>query len=481
MAVTDQPPNNVIQMPRNFAGRQRVGTRISTNGFVVADNSPLGGFQHLAPQTQEFDATARRQLADTQIDTFEQALRMQNPLFKLDEVTKQRIRGLATDPSRKSEADVISAVRTATSSAVPADAKNEIDAYLKQNNIAPEEYYAALAKVGAGMSPDQVMAAYRAQRAREASGLAADGSAYNSGSSQFRGDLGSISMSNYTSQGSQFYATGMTYGTFEHLRSHRLPDGGRFDGNNILHAGQDAKTHGFNPNDRRVAVNFATVDKYDGARREERNALLKDLKGRVETDAEMQALKKAYHAAATEEERKRIAGQIESRGHVLQQEGGYAPFVERGPEKAKKAGKAIGADIVAKSIGLKAQHRADLGNQAVNEAWTVSPLTSGELATVKRDEQSTLKKSDADLESEWAALDAPKKAAEVRPPSGETGTIIIAADPDKTKPAGATVVVDAGTDKDKAPVPVPKAKEPDKATPVVVAQNTVAKPAGLKA
>ncbi|MFZ8458499.1 hypothetical protein ACO1MZ_14705, partial [Staphylococcus aureus] len=48
------------------------------------------------------------------------------------------------------------------------------------------------------------------------------------GGSDFSGNLSSIGLVNYLNAGRQFYATGMTYGTFDHLRAYMLPDGQKF-------------------------------------------------------------------------------------------------------------------------------------------------------------------------------------------------------------------------------------------------------------
>ncbi|MBY0429237.1 MAG: hypothetical protein K2Q32_08465 [Alphaproteobacteria bacterium] len=184
MAVTDQPADNNVYnfTPRPRAGQQRV-MRVKSNNILVADNSPLGGFQNLSNESDGFDKHRRTQLAEAHIDLFEQKLRLENPHIKrLDDETRRKIISIAQDPSNKSPETVVQAVIIATSQSMP-EPSAALDKFLQHHNISKEEYFNALGKVGAGMNPEQVLAAYRALKAKEAMGLAADGIGYLNGNS----------------------------------------------------------------------------------------------------------------------------------------------------------------------------------------------------------------------------------------------------------------------------------------------------------
>ena len=479
MAIPGQPANNVLDFPqRHRAGRQRVS--ISSNGIVVADNSPMAGFQHLVHQSQdrpeEFNANNRRQLADTQIDIFEQALRMQNPLFKLDERTKERIRGLAADPSRKSAADVIDAVKSATSTALPSNTQSDIDAYLKHHNISKEEYYGALAKVGAGMNPDQVMAAYRALRAKEASGTAIDTSnGYTSSNSSTYPGYGGTAFNNeqaaYTYSNANY---GITRGV-----SNELYNIGVRSSAQVQQVVTDVSRIGLgsgkeNPAfTNRVAVNVAKIRKLEGAKTDEHmellrqdqerhakiNLAIKEAESRGDTAA-VAVLKKQL-----EESHKATSGRIAAtvakpEARVLMEDTAKAARIEADRKQAE----------FIKKYGLPAAIKAsDAQNSMVGTGTKV-------------DESALVGKSDADVFADFDAATKPAiKKAEVDGTSVASGSIVaVGSEPDKTKSTDATVVADAGVDKDKPVVLDPKAKDTPRAAPVVVAQNSLPKPANPK-
>lgn len=147
----------------------------------------------------------------------------------------------------------------------------------------------------------------------------------------------SVSMLNYAK--TPYAATGMSHATFQHLTQHRLPDGGRFSGQTIVNAGQDARVQQFSASNRRVATNLATLDHYDPQRREERNRIFLDVRKTAEADAELKRLAAAYAAAKTPEERARIKGQFDARGQQVQGKAGLSAHIAALPAPAQAAGR----------------------------------------------------------------------------------------------------------------------------------------------
>ncbi|RTL69349.1 MAG: hypothetical protein EKK41_13765 [Hyphomicrobiales bacterium] len=298
------------------------------------------------------------------------AIRRAKGMPELSPGDHARIHAAAEHSSGASSESIMQAVLAAANAAAPQDAQTLLRQQLAEKGIDEASYFAALAKHGATLGSFEALIA-AAQRMRNGgSGADIERASTSSG---YSGNIAGIGMANYMTAGAQFAATGMAYGTFNYLRSHTLPDGSRFSGANILHAGQDTQRHGLDTNDRRVVRNFAIVDRYDGARRQERNQLLSDLAARVASDPTAQRLKREYEAAGTEAEKKRIAAEAMAHGRRIQNESGYSAFVQRGPEAAKKAGTEIGDDIFAKRMGIHARHRADLSASPTGAAPSTAP------------------------------------------------------------------------------------------------------------
>jgi hypothetical protein len=158
-------------------------------------------------------------------------------------------------------------------------------------------------------------------------------------SAVYEGKLASVTSHNYS--GTPFAAAGLSYGTFEALRAQG------FGEMNIIHAAQDTRTNGFDVNNKKIAGAFATLDKDDGKRREERNELLGRFRGRLDGDEEFQRLKHARDAAPTAQERAKIDGQLKKRGGEISREVGYHGHVEAAPTvRARKAGKLIESETI---------------------------------------------------------------------------------------------------------------------------------------
>jgi hypothetical protein len=278
----------------------------------------------------------RKHLADKHIGIVRQLLRNKTPPSDLSDRDIAAIQSAVQHTTDPNSASIVQTVLAAANAAMPVAAQKEMDAFLKHHGFSKEEYYRAIARVGTGMSPEQVMVTYREILAREGESQALRSG--NMTGSEFTGNPSSISMSNYTSEGRQFYATGMTYGTFDHLRQHTLPDGSKFSGTNILHAGQDAVTQKISPNNKPFVTALATLDKYHPQGRDFRNKKGPELQNAVAEDNEMARLSEAYKGAKTEEDRARIKAQLDARILQIKSDTGVTAHIATLPPQAKDAG-----------------------------------------------------------------------------------------------------------------------------------------------
>lgn len=163
---------------------------------------------------------------------------------------------------------------------------------------------------------------------RDASGSRSDASASYSGS------VSSVTAENYSF--TPFATSGLSYATFSYLR------GQGFDETNIIHAAQDAKQTGFDPNDQKIAKSFAVLDKDDGKRREERNRLLERMDERLQHDETFQNLKAQREQAQTDADRSRIDRQLNQRGQEISKEVGFNKHIQAAPTtRAREAGRLI--------------------------------------------------------------------------------------------------------------------------------------------
>ncbi|MBY0427739.1 MAG: hypothetical protein K2Q32_00795 [Alphaproteobacteria bacterium] len=147
--------------------------------------------------------------------------------------------------------------------------KDGFQQMLADAKIDEATYHALLSKFGASVgSLASLKALAEKWRNAQAAGVSfADFVAGNSRptSQEFRGDIANLNISNYATDGKQFIAAGMTLDTVQQVYSHRLADGQRFTGDNLLNAGRGAKDLDFSPNDKRVVKNLAILDHYDPA------------------------------------------------------------------------------------------------------------------------------------------------------------------------------------------------------------------------
>lgn len=467
------PRDNLYRfIPRATHGRGRVGVRLT--GVGIPENPPV------SRETKE-------QLINFHISSINAMLRAQGRP-ELSPADYAKVHAAAQlSPNQSSESILQTVLSAATTVAPATNAQDAFKKFLADNQITAEQFNAAQQRHG--------MLGYAAlanfAREMRGSGFDTSGNMSNGvGNTGYTGNLGAISMSNYTTAGSQFSATGMTYGTFNYLRNYTLPDGQRFTGTNILHAGQDTRLHGLDTNDRRIARNFATVDHYDGARRHERNRHLADLAARVAADPEAQRLKREYEAATTEADKQRIAAQAMEHGRKMQNESGYSAFVQNGPEQAKQAGTEIGDDIVARRLGIERRHRPDLPPEAPSGN---APATGQPTSTAPRTPTAAVR-TQTELDRTTRAADPGNTLGTVADNNMQTGARLtdrqVAAlalqgledvpEPPTTERRAAVAPEAPDAKKDKQPVKTAdatppttgtKAKEPT-INPTVVAQNT---------
>ncbi len=304
-----------------------------------------------------------------------------------------------------------------------------------------------------------------------------------------------VSLANYAK--TPYAATGMQHSTFQHLAQHRLPDGGRFSGQTIVHAGEDARVQQFSPSNRRVTTNLATLDHYDPKRRDERNKIFLDVRKTAEQDAEMARLAAAFVAAKTPEERARIKGQIDARGLQLQGKAGLPAHIATLPEPAKAAGRDQGQatidDVFIKLIPdpklreeLRQQFEANKqvgvdGSPQAQAAWQEGLRKAAGTDPKKLAEVEAFIKQRQDLEqrdgatflqpiSKADAYDAEPVA--VQPIKAANGAVPspppVAGAPAATAEPPAAKAIDA-----KSPVPAPSAKAaPDAAPPAAKPADT---------
>lgn len=124
------------------------------------------------------DPDTRRQLVDKHISIVRQMLLARTPPVVLDENAEVTARAAALSINSTDPGTIANTVLAAATSSLPTDAQAALRQELQSRGIDPSEYHAALARFGAGRygNIDALMAAYRAARASEASGLDGTGS-----------------------------------------------------------------------------------------------------------------------------------------------------------------------------------------------------------------------------------------------------------------------------------------------------------------
>lgn len=148
------------------------------------------------------------------------------------------------------------------------------------------------------------------------------------------GDLNGVTMANYRIHQltREIFNTGMSYNTFNWMRS--LP-GENFNATHIRHAGEDARRYGFHANDRDAVRNLGILSRDDGDRRQQRHDLMAAYGRRLESDEELNRLRR-QRDAATGEERARLERLMVERDRAIQQELGIGAFANQAPTEASQ-------------------------------------------------------------------------------------------------------------------------------------------------
>jgi hypothetical protein len=286
------------------------------------------------------------------------------------------------------------------------------------------------------------------------------GSSSGSGSSSsYVSNPSSVSMLNYA--GTPYAGTGMTYSTFSYLRNDLRSE--NFSGQNILHAGQDSRRHGFNPNDRPVARDFAIVDRDDGARRDQTNSVYSRFDNQLANDAEIQRLKRERDQAQSPEAKRAVEDQMRARTNEIAGRSGMSNHIDTAPTEAARSAHTRNRDrFIHRHMGLQADHRAEIGDDAAQRLTAAdrAPVAQREapVAQIAATVRSTERRTDASLDADLLAAanpTAPRRDAAADTPAPTTTVAAATAAP--------TTTVAAATEE----------KKPDAAKPV---QTAAAKP-----
>jgi len=237
-------------------------------------------------------------------------------------------------------------------------------------------------------------------------------------------DMSGVTLANYFTSPitRSLVGMGMNYGTFDYMR------GQGFNRTHIQHAGEDARRHGYNPNNREVVRDFGIVNREDGARRAERNELLERYRARLRSDAEIRRLRAERERATTDEERRRIDAQARERDAVIRREMGVDRFVEQTPQAAREADQRIFnrefSGAMAVQRGLDQQAGPEVAHRTIITPPPPAqppPITDRDRTTATADVAQTQLQMDAEL----AALRGPQQPAAAPPPAtGERRVVV---------------------------------------------------------
>lgn len=289
-----------------------------------------------------------RTAAETLIRTSVMALANGAPIRDLDQL-------VARNASRISHADIMAG-------RLGSDVLGDIIGTVEQakgntafnwNAATPEQIKAYLAANGLGFADQGRQGVGFTRESRDGAGAGRE-----SGSAEIR--FSEITSHNFAS--SVFAASGISYENFSALRAKG------FNETNILHAAQDTRTNGFDVNNKKMNEAFAVLDKEDGKRRDERNDVLKDYRHRLSEDEKFQQLKIEYAKAQTDQDRARIAAQMDARGHEIGKGAPLQDHIKKAPTaNARKALESIQTETIRTEGGIK---ELTNGNKAEAEADT---------------------------------------------------------------------------------------------------------------
>ena len=237
-------------------------------------------------------------------------------------------------------------------------------------------------------------------------------------------DMSGISMANYhTSPLTRaILATGMNYGTFDYMR------GQGFNRTHIQHAGEDARRHGYNPNNREVVNDFGLVNQHDGARRTERNDLLDRYRAALRGDADLRRLRE-QRERTTGEERARIDAEIRERDRIIRQRLGIGEFIQRTPAEAREADQRIFNRTFTDEMGIGHQLVEQAGPQGVVQAVIAAPPPPAQPPVISDQDRARatadVAQTQLQMDAELAALRGPQQPAVVQPPAAGDRRVVV--------------------------------------------------------
>lgn len=216
-----------------------------------------------------------------------------------------------------------------------------------------------------------------------------------------------------------FAAAGLDLGTTKYLAAQG------FSTTNIIHAAQDAKALGFDPKNKRMATDLATIDKHDpNAREFNRNA--QDLRKKLSEDSSYQDLKKQLTETTDPAERRAIQEKMWKVENEHRKISGVDHDIDNTKDPRVKAAKKRVIDQV---ITDQRDKRYKIGNDAaadMDDAQKAQNAARGAAVTRSAKDsaaRTTVAQNSADADSVFgAATTAPEKPAEKAPEKPEAGT-----------------------------------------------------------
>ena len=315
-----------------YMERQKAGAQNRQPGYILASlRTDARGQANLASNDEDRKAREKAQFIENKINIASEmaATRLGRQLNSGEREAIRRHAIAHSDPQS------ISSAVSKDADAFSASLETDHQKLLREANLDDSTLNSLLSQFGATIgnlaSLKALAEKWRAAQARGMSLADFVASAGRSAPQEYSGNLGSISMSNYTTQGSQFLATGMNYGTFDYLRSHRIG----FSGNNILHAGEDAKIQRFSANDRSALVSLAALDKIHPEGRAIRNKVVPALRDDVRANPEMKRLLGELAKASTPEQIAQIQAQIDAQGKLASERSGFNDYAKTVPSEGR--------------------------------------------------------------------------------------------------------------------------------------------------
>ncbi len=185
MAGINTTGHNVLPFPRS-RGRQRV-VGLAMEGLHIPRVSTNTGEQDVGSDSR-YNPAAIQQLVDKHIGFVRQVLQAKTPPRDLSTADIAKITSAAQHITDQNPESIVQTVLATAHTAMPVVAQNDFKKHLETQGITEGEYFAALARVGAGYNnAESLVAAYRASCSRD--NESSDGSKGNMTGSEYTGSL----------------------------------------------------------------------------------------------------------------------------------------------------------------------------------------------------------------------------------------------------------------------------------------------------